>query len=91
MTVLFFGLCGLDILQSVETVPAEEREQLREWIYAQQVLPDRTGAHTSTICVQYGWLEHEGANSAAFEHMFCVTTFLVLANWTNLSCMSECN
>ena len=51
MTILFFGLCGLDILQSVDTVSAEERKQLREWIYAQQILPDKTGVHTSsTTC-----------------------------------------
>ena len=43
VTVLFFGLCGLDILNSIGMVPSHEREQIIEWIYAQQVLPDKSG------------------------------------------------
>ncbi|CAI7996354.1 Geranylgeranyl transferase type-1 subunit beta [Geodia barretti] len=40
MTILFFSVCGLDILNSLDTaLRPYEREQIIEWIYSQQVLP----------------------------------------------------
>ena len=50
MTILFFGVCGLDILNSLDVIRSYEREQIIEWIYAQQVLPDSTGETTETYC-----------------------------------------
>ena len=47
MTVLFFAVCGLDILNSLDAIRPYEREQIIEWIYAQQILPHTTGETTS--------------------------------------------
>ncbi|CAG8457378.1 10309_t:CDS:2 [Paraglomus occultum] len=42
MTLAFFGLGGLDLLNMIETIySAEQREQWIDWIYAQQILPDK--------------------------------------------------
>lgn len=49
MTILFFGVCGLDILNALDTIQPNERDQIIEWIYAQQVLPDKTGI-TDAYC-----------------------------------------
>lgn len=43
MTLLFFGVCGLDILNSLDAIRPYEREQIIEWIYAQQILPHGSG------------------------------------------------
>ena len=39
MTLLFFAVCGLDILNSLDAIPSYERDQIVEWVYAQQILP----------------------------------------------------
>ena len=39
MTLLFFALSGLDVLDSLDIV-ADQRSEYIEWIYAQQILPD---------------------------------------------------
>lgn len=49
MTILFFGVCGLDIMNSLEAIRPYEREQMIEWIHAQQILPPTTG-DVSTYC-----------------------------------------
>jgi geranylgeranyl transferase type-1 subunit beta len=49
MTILFFGVCGLDILNSLDSIRSYEREQIIEWIYAQQILPNTTGGR-DTYC-----------------------------------------
>ena len=42
MTLLFFALSGLDLLGSLDDiVSAEEKKNIIEWIYAQQILPDK--------------------------------------------------
>lgn len=43
MTLLFFGVCGLDILNSLDAIRPYERDQIIDWIYAQQILPHRSG------------------------------------------------
>lgn len=45
MTLLFFGVCGLDILNSLDAIRPYERDQIIEWIYAQQILPYRSGVY----------------------------------------------
>ncbi len=43
MTILMFGLSGLDLLSALDTVvPDSYKQEIIEWIYAQQVLPDRS-------------------------------------------------
>ena len=42
MTVLFFALSGLDIMQSLESTE-EHKQDIINWIYAQQVLPTDSG------------------------------------------------
>ncbi len=41
MTLVFFALSGLDVLNSLDaTLPLKEKEDIINWIYAQQILPD---------------------------------------------------
>ena len=42
MTVAFFALSGLDILDAIDVLK-EERKEIIDWIYSLQVLPDSTG------------------------------------------------
>ena len=42
MTVLFFSLSGLDIMDALE-LNDETKENILNWIYAQQILPDEDG------------------------------------------------
>lgn len=48
MTLLFFGLSGLDVLNALDSIPAEEKQEIVEWIYAMQVLPDKDDPGTCT-------------------------------------------
>jgi hypothetical protein len=42
MTLAFFGLGGIDLLNMVEKVYSlQQRELWIDWIYAQQILPDK--------------------------------------------------
>jgi len=38
MTILFFAVCGLDVLDALDTISALKADII-SWIYAQQVLP----------------------------------------------------
>ncbi len=52
MTLLYFALSGLDLLNTLDsTVLEDERRQIVDWIYAQQVLPDRSapGIHIGLV------------------------------------------
>jgi len=42
MTVAFFAISGLDMLNALDTVESEKADII-EWIYALQVLPDASG------------------------------------------------
>lgn len=42
MTILFFGLSGLDILGALDTLTEEDKQQMIDWIYAQQILPNES-------------------------------------------------
>ena len=44
MTLVFFAVSGLDVLGSLESLSAKEREDIVEWIYAQQILPGEDGS-----------------------------------------------
>ena len=39
MTILFFCISGLDLLKALDVL-SDSRQNIIEWIYAQQVLPD---------------------------------------------------
>lgn len=45
MTVLFFALSGLDILDALDKVNSD-RQSMINWIYSLQVLPNSTGNDT---------------------------------------------
>lgn len=48
MTLLFFCLSGLDVLNSLDLTESKKKEII-DWIYAQQILPDPSnGNHTAT-------------------------------------------
>ena len=42
MTILFFGLSGLDLIDSLDVIGDEEKGQIVDWIYAQQILPNQS-------------------------------------------------
>lgn len=45
MTIAFFAVCGLDVLQSLETtLPPAQRQHIVDWVYAHQVVPGPTTA-----------------------------------------------
>lgn len=41
MTILYFGLSGLDVLNALDSIPAKEKQEMIDWIYAMQLLPDK--------------------------------------------------
>lgn len=43
MTLAFFGLSGLDMLGALDTISAKRKQELINWIYAQQILPKEDG------------------------------------------------
>ncbi len=47
MTLLFFSLSGLDVLDAIDLSPARKSEII-DWIYAQQILPD--SINSGIIC-----------------------------------------
>ena len=50
MTLLFFGLSGLDILGALNELSGEERAEMVAWIYSQQLLPDKNHPGTRSLC-----------------------------------------
>jgi len=42
MTIAFFAISGLDMLNALETIDAD-KANIIEWIYAFQILPDVNG------------------------------------------------
>lgn len=42
MTILFFCLSGLDILDNISVIDSERRADIIEWIYSHQILPDQS-------------------------------------------------
>lgn len=43
MTLLFFVISGLDLLGALDDISSKQREDIIEWIYAQQVVPSEDG------------------------------------------------
>lgn len=41
MTILFFAVSGLDLLGALDSISQEEKRAIVDWIYSQQVLPDK--------------------------------------------------
>ena len=42
MTVAFFAISGLDMLNALDAIEKEKNDIIR-WVYSMQVLPDETG------------------------------------------------
>ena len=42
MTVAFFAISGLDMLNALDAIE-KERNDIVRWVYSMQVLPDETG------------------------------------------------
>ena len=55
MTLLFFCLSGLDVLNSLETIE-DRKAEIIDWIYAQQILPDATNPGIIVRCIELGWV-----------------------------------
>ena len=47
MTLLFFSLSGLDVLDEIDLSP-DRKSEIIDWIYAQQILPDSNNSGTCT-------------------------------------------
>lgn len=39
VTIAFFAVCGLDVLDSLDTVPDEMKKNICDWVYSHQVVP----------------------------------------------------
>lgn len=48
MTILFFCLSGLDILDNISVIDSERRAEIIEWIYSHQILPDQSDGKKET-------------------------------------------
>ena len=48
MTILFFCLSGLDILDNISVIDSERRADIIEWIYSHQILPDLSDGKKET-------------------------------------------
>ena len=46
MTILYFGLSGLDMLDALDSISAKEKQEIIEWIYAMQLFPDKDNPGT---------------------------------------------
>ncbi len=42
MTILFFGVSGLDVLDGLSEVSRQDKADMVDWIYAQQILPNKS-------------------------------------------------
>ena len=42
MTILFFGLSGLDVLDGMNEVSCQDKAEMVDWIYAQQIVPNKS-------------------------------------------------
>lgn len=45
MTLSFFAVCGLDILDSLDTLSATRQQEICDWIYRHQVIPTSTSVY----------------------------------------------
>ena len=43
MTLMFFAVSGLDILNSLDSLSPKLKEEIVEWIYSQQITPNAEG------------------------------------------------
>lgn len=48
MTLAFFGLSGLDLLGALDAISAQRKQEMIDWIYAQQILPEN--AYNMEMC-----------------------------------------
>ena len=78
VTILFFGICGLDILNSIDAIPSYEREQIIEWIYAQQILPNKSGILAT--CTRGAVLL-----CCLFDHCFFLPSFFI-SHYHDIAC-----
>ena len=53
MTLLFFSLSGLDVLDSLN-FPLAKKSEIIDWIYAQQVIPDSNNTGMSRVLTRHG-------------------------------------
>ena len=59
MTILFFCLSGLDILDNISVIDSERRAEIIEWIYSHQILPDQSDGKKETKR-ENGWFNGRG-------------------------------
>ena len=84
MTLVFFAVSGLDLLGALETLSAKEKEEVVNWIYAQQILPGEDG--DISLCGFRG----SSFIGAPFEVFFLVVFIINITSrkpvlWTVLS------
>ena len=87
VTILFFGICGLDILNSIDAIPSYEREQIIEWIYAQQILPNKSGILAT--CTWYTSYMYMGCCVALLCCLFDLCFFLpsfFISHYHDIAC-----
>lgn len=43
VTIAFFAICGLDVLDSLSSIPDEMKQNIIDWVYSHQVVPKENG------------------------------------------------
>ena len=43
LTIAFFALSGLDVLNALDRVTEPNKKEIVDWIYSLQVIPDKAG------------------------------------------------
>jgi len=46
MTIAFFAVCGLDVLERLHTLSDEMKKEIIEWVYSYQIVPSKSGPKT---------------------------------------------
>lgn len=46
MTIAFFAVCGLDVLERLDLLSDEMKKEIIDWVYSYQIVPSKTGPKT---------------------------------------------
>ncbi|XP_019855708.1 PREDICTED: geranylgeranyl transferase type-1 subunit beta-like isoform X2 [Amphimedon queenslandica] len=88
MTILFFCLSGLDVLDNLSVIDDQRGSEIIEWIYSQQVLPDQSDESSLSKCGFRGssflGVPHDNSKSPVSYPYDCSH---IAMTYTALSCL----
>lgn len=84
MTVLFFCLSSLDIMDALDKIPKDRKAEIVDWIYGQQVTPlaakDDLGSHCGFIGGSFTGVKHQEHDASDFYTANIAMTYTALAS-----------